>query len=475
MAGHLGSNELNLLVYKYLVESGFQHSAFTFGYESMVHRNGVQEKDIPPAGLISFVQKGIQYLELETNLNEEGLYNDADFQSLTPMELVSKTVPELRAIIQDRRERREEERHQMMERLAQSAEAGPREILGSQVQFLTGHGGEVFSCCWNPTENLLASGSGDKTARIWEVSSRNPSSVELHHPLEKEKDVTTLDWNPDGSLLATGSYDGLARIWTKDGVCQQSLMGHAGPIFSLKWNKKGDLLLTGSLDRTAIVWNAKAGAIKQQFSFHSAPILDVDWKSSNIFATSSSDKTIHIAKVGEESPIKSFVGHTDEVNCIKWDPQGKLLVSCSDDTTAKVWTLSQDTCVFDLRQHTKEIYTVKWAPLGPNTANPHHPQLLATASFDTTIRLWEMERGECVRVLKGHTQAVYSLAFSPDGKYLASGSFDKRVIIWSIPAGKLVRTFEASGGIFEVCWNKDGDLLAACTEDKLVTVLNLRA
>lgn len=53
------------------------------------------------------------------------------------------------------------------------------------------------------------------------------------------------------------------------GVCQQSLMGHAGPIFSLKWNKKGDLLLTGSLDRTAIVWNAKAGAIKQQFSFHS--------------------------------------------------------------------------------------------------------------------------------------------------------------------------------------------------------------
>ena len=54
-----------------------------------------------------------------------------------------------------------------------------------------------------------------------------------------------------------------------------------------------------------------------------APILDVDWKSSNIFATSSSDKTIHVVKVGEESPIKSFVGHTDEVNCIKWDPQGR--------------------------------------------------------------------------------------------------------------------------------------------------------
>lgn len=53
------------------------------------------------------------------------------------------------------------------------------------------------------------------------------------------------------------------------GMCQQSLIGHEGPIFSLKWNKKGDLLLTGSLDKTAIVWNTKAGTIKQQFSFHS--------------------------------------------------------------------------------------------------------------------------------------------------------------------------------------------------------------
>lgn len=60
-----------------------------------------------------------------------------------------------------------------------------------------------------------------------------------------------------------------AEVDSASGMCQQSLVGHAGPIFSLKWNKKGDLLLTGSLDKTAIVWNAKAGTIKQQFSFHS--------------------------------------------------------------------------------------------------------------------------------------------------------------------------------------------------------------
>lgn len=54
-----------------------------------------------------------------------------------------------------------------------------------------------------------------------------------------------------------------------------------------------------------------------------------------------------------------------------------------------------------------------------------------SASFDSTVRLWEVERGACLFALTKHTEPVYSVAFSPDGKYLASGSFDKCVHIWS--------------------------------------------
>jgi len=76
---------------------------------------------------------------------QEGLYNDADFQSLTPMELVSKTVPELRTIIQERRERREEERAQMVERLAQVWPApSPLSISVLDTWFLSLPGVLVF-------------------------------------------------------------------------------------------------------------------------------------------------------------------------------------------------------------------------------------------------------------------------------------------------------------------------------------------
>ena len=89
-------------------------------------------------------------------------------------------------------------------------------------------------------------------------------------------------------------------------------------------------------------------------------------------------------------------------------------------------------------------------------------------------RLWDVETGKCTNHLEEHEQPVYSVAFSPDGQYLASGSFDKMLYIWSVKDGSLVRSFRGTGGIFEVCWNKDGDHVAACFSNKLITVLDLR-
>ena len=53
----------------------------------------------------------------------------------------------------------------------------------------------------------------------------------------------------------------------------------SGPIFALKWNKNGKYILSAGVDRTTIIWDASNGKCKQQFAFHSAPALDVDWKS----------------------------------------------------------------------------------------------------------------------------------------------------------------------------------------------------
>ena len=64
--------------------------------------------------------------------------------------------------------------------------------------------------------------------------------------------------------------------------------------------------------------------------------------------------------------------------------------------------MKQDTCIHDLQEHKKEIYTIKWSPTGAGSNNPGAPLVLASASFDSTIRLWDPETGKCCHVLDKH-------------------------------------------------------------------------
>ncbi|TRY95778.1 hypothetical protein DNTS_015775 [Danionella cerebrum] len=507
----ISSDEVNFLVYRYLQESGFSHSAFTFGIESHISQSNINGALVPPAALISIIQKGLQYVEAEVSINEDGtLFDGRPIESLSLIDAVMPDVVQTRQqVYKDKLAQQQASSSATTtsaakngENTANGEENGAHvlssklpphmlmhyhhsegmevdeavEIPASKAVVLRGHESEVFICAWNPVSDLLASGSGDSTARIWnltEGTTGGSTQLVLRHCIREggqdvpsNKDVTSLDWNQsEGTLLATGSYDGFARIWTKDGNLASTLGQHKGPIFALKWNKKGNFILSAGVDKTTIIWDAHTGEAKQQFPFHSAPALDVDWQSNNTFASCSTDMCIHVCKLGQDRPIKTFQGHTNEVNAIKWDPTGNLLASCSDDMTLKLWSMKQDSCVHDLQAHSKEIYTIKWSPTGPGTNNPSANLMLASASFDSTVRLWDAERGACIHTLTKHQEPVYSVAFSPDGRHLASGSFDKCVHIWNTQSGALVNSYRGTGGIFEVCWNSTGDKVGASASD----------
>ncbi|GAA5800276.1 hypothetical protein HPULCUR_005702 [Helicostylum pulchrum] len=502
----------------------FRHTSFAFQFESQVEKSPYRDAQIQPGALINIIHKGLQFMEIEAHMNEESELMECSvpFSLLEPhhceltgntfnSEPASSVRPPQPAAKRQRKEEKKQKEREKRSRKEMTTEEDPdnrvkeedevvaekkdvtmtsvreepepskaqlTEISQDDVIVLKGHQSEVFSCAWNPVvSSLLASGSGDATARLWQVPEKEDDVSEpmvLNHlpNLNDNKDVTTLDWNPSGSLLVTGSYDGQARIWTQKGELRFVMAQHKGPIFSLKWNMRGDLVLSGSADTTTVVWDPETGEMKQQFESHTLAILDVDWMDNTTFASCSSDKTIYVCRVGMKTPLKKWIGHEDEVNAVRWDPSGQYLASCSDDMTTKIWSMESDTPVQEIKGHNLQIYTLQWAPYTQRDSVNNSPRILATASFDATVRIWDALKGTCLHVLRNHSEAVYSISFSPDARLLASGSFDEVLNVWDAKDGTLKKTFKANGGIFEVHFNKNGDKLAACTSNKQVVILN---
>ena len=155
--------------------------------------------------------------------------------------------------------------------------------------------------------------------------------------------------------------------------------------------------------------------------------------------------------------------------------------------------MDRDNCVHDLQAHQKEIYTIKWSPTGPGTNNPNMNLVINWILFDFLLKKLFLKRswpllvltqllgygmlsgvpvcipspGIVYNVMKGmfityilirHKEPVYSVAFSPDGKFLASGSFDKCVHIWSTQSGQLIHSYKVSmlvSGSFTEIYNHD--------------------
>ena len=355
------------------------------------------------------------------------------------------------------------------------------EVKETDIQTMSRHLKQVFACQWNPgNPGLLASVGADGLGIIWEPESEAEIKTKiLDHRLQNEDlEVTALEWNRNGTQLATGDFHGNAYIWNEQGRKILALKSkHTAPIITVKWNKKGNYLLSSSYDKTVILWDASLGEVKQTFDFHNGPVYDVDWKTNTIFASCSGDMTIQVCKLHEKKPLKILVGHTADVNSLRWDPSSQYLASCSDDATLKIWDWElQETqpLIFDLTGHTKPVYMIDWSPSGPKTDNPNIEVRLASASYDDLAKIWSLETGKCLFTLTGHRSYIYSIAYSPDAQFIATGSIDKHVKIWSAKDGTLVRDFIADAGVNDISWNVDSDKLAICTRNQDFKILDFK-
>ena len=163
--------------------------------------------------------------------------------------------------------------------------------------------------------------------------------------------------------------------------------------------------------------------------------------------------------------IRTLSGHTNPVWSVAFSPDGTTLASASSDSTVKLWSTETAKNTATLYGHTDIVLSVAFSPDGTT---------LASGAHDGTIRLWDVARASNTAILYGHTDYVWSLAFSPDGRTLASGSFDDTARLWDLENQASIATIEGhQGGVGGVAFSRDGRMLATGAGDGTARVWDL--
>ncbi len=369
---------------------------------------------------------------------------------------------------------------------------------GQRLKTLQAHTDWVWSVTWSPDGKTLASGSMDHTIRLWDVKRGQAMRTLQGH----SDGVCSVTWSPDGQRLASGSADHCVRLWNADtGELMKTLQGHSSGVWSVKFSPDGSLLASGSPDQMVKLWDIQTGHLMRTLQGSANWTRAIAWSpDGQILASAHYDQTVRLWDAKRGQLTATLQGHTNWVRSVAWSPDGQTLASGSDDQTIKLWDVQTKRLLHTLSGHKSWVLSVEFCPSFNRTTPDEQPAILASGSYDHTVRLWDTSKGQLIRVLQGHASGVWSVKFCPvlfsanqqecsdevagseqqehhvaDSLLLVSGSGDNTLKLWQVETGRLLNTLVGhTHRLWSVSVSPNGQLLASSSSDNTIKLWDIR-
>ncbi len=337
---------------------------------------------------------------------------------------------------------------------------------------LIGHSGGVLYSEFSPDGQYLTTSSRDGTARLWNAVNGEEMAA-FHHGAA----VWIATFDPGGRRVVTASDDGTARLWdASSGTELRTLRGHNGPVFFAGFDSTGDRVVTGSWDATAIIWNAETGASLNRLVGHQNPVTEAKFAfGDEVVLTASSDDSARVWDPRDGSQISALF-RTDpdtRIQRVTAGPDGTRVLTSPYSQQGIVRGVWNSSASFWNWQTGEEICRFHDRNGVTDSSLSNDGRLVATASIDGTVRLWEGDKCQEI-LLMDHDAGVNAVEFDPRGARLATGTSRNALHLWDVATGNKIATFRTFDSRVEhVTFSPDGSRVAGASHDGTAMIFNV--